>query len=303
MPVALAAGALLAACGASGNGAPSAAEHEADCEPATVVAELPAILTEVSGVSRDPRTADLVWAHNDSGNPAELFALDRDGRVVARSALTGATDRDIEDVAVGACGDVSCLLVGDIGDNLAVRPFIHVHRVILPDDLAPPSALEATATWTLAYPTGPRDAESLVVDPDRGELIIVTKGREGVVEMYAATLAELGDRAVGSAPDTLRRVGALAIPVGDNTSQLVTGADLSPDSRRLAVRSYTTLFLFDWDGVASFDTTAIPRHASLLAALEAQGEGVAWNADGETLTLVSEGRGNRPPTISRIRCP
>jgi hypothetical protein len=227
--------------------------------------------------------------------------------VLAVVTVLEATDRDIEDVAVGPCPAGDCLYLADIGDNLGVHPSVFVHRLPLPplEESAgsvtrlPPVRPEAS--WQLVYPGGPRDAESLAIDAIRGEVIIVTKGRENVVELYVASIGSLhGDGAVA---DTLRRVGRLGLPVGGGTSQYVTAADLSPDGSRLAVRSYTTLYQFDWPGSAVFDTLVTPRPSPLLGAFEAQGEGVAWEASGDGLVLVSEGRGGRPPSFSRIRCP
>jgi len=288
-----------------------ARETPGRCEPAEMVGELPAKLLEASGVTRDPRDPDLFWAHNDSGNPAELIAIDGTGRLLAIVPLEEAPNRDFEDIAVGPCPSGACLYMGDIGDNLALHSSVRVHRLPLPDlpgQAETPPAVEAPmipalrpdTSWHLVYPAGPRDAESLAIDAVRGELIVVTKGRENVVELYALPLGEL--RGGPGSPDTLRRVGRLPLPIGSGTSQLITAGDVSPDGSRLVVRSYTTLYEFAWPGAATFDTLAVPAASSLLSALEAQGEGVAWDESGETLLLVSEGRGGRPASISRIRC-
>jgi len=295
--------------------AASAPDTAGVCEPPSVVGTLPAPLLEASGIARDPRDSNVFWVHNDSGNPAELYAVDGQANLRAVVPVRDATDRDLEDIAVGPCPEGACLYLADIGDNLAVHGSIVIHRLPMPAlPEAATSGGDATertdsgdasvrpeVSWWFVYPAGPRDAESLAIDGNHGELILVTKGREDVVELYAAPLDSL---ASGSGrANTLRRIGRLQIPIGGGTSQLVTGADLSPDGTRLVIRNYTTLYEFDWDGSAAFDTLAIPRHTSLLAALEPQGEGVAWNNEGTELLLVSEGRGGRPPSLSRMSCP
>ena len=289
---------------------PVLAQAASRCEPPAMVAELPSPLLEASGVARDPRSADVFWAHNDSGNPAELFAVDGAGRLLATVPVRGARNRDWEDIAVGPCPAGSCLYLADIGDNLAVHSSIVVHRLPLPElssDTLASAAVESVdpeTSWRLVYPDGPRDAETLAIDGEGGELIVVTKGREGVVELYTLLLGELrSGTGTSDPPNALRRVGSLRVPIGDGTGQLVTGGDLSPDGTRLVIRSYTTLFEFPWQGAAQFDTLVAPATSSLIGALEAQGEGVAWELSGESLVMVSEGRGGRPPTFSRIRCP
>ena len=302
----------FAACAGPSDDRTFAQEASGRCGTPRVVNELPTELLESSGITRDPRHPDVFWVHNDSGNPAELVAIDTAGRLIATVPLEQAPNRDFEDIAVGPCPTGSCLYLADIGDNLAVHSSVRVHRLPLPDlpdraassrasgaRILPP--LRPETSWNLVYPAGPRDAESLAIDAERGELIIVTKGRESIVEMYGLPLSDLTGRP--GSPDTLHRVGRLHVPIGSGTSQFITAADLSPDGSRFAVRSYTTLYEFAWSGAAAFDTLDVPAASSLLGALEAQGEGVAWDLSGETLLLVSEGRGGRPPTISRIRCP
>lgn len=325
-PLLTAAVAACVACSEVGGELGFADDTPEPCETAESVGELPPVLLEASGVTRDPRRPDLFWAHNDSGNPAELIAIDTTGRLRGIAPVTGISNRDMEDIALGPCPAGSCIYLADIGDNLAVHPVVYVHRLPLPElpsaedpsegntrQIASGGARELEAvrpdtTWRFIYPTGPRDAESLAIDTERGELIIITKGREDVIELYTSDLPGADPDAGVSAresegPRSLRRIGRLPLPIGAGTSQFITAADLSPDGTVLAVRSYSTLYRFPWPGAATFDTLAEPAHSPLLGALEAQGEGLAWGQDGQTLLLVSEGRANRPPTLSRIRCP
>ena len=313
--------ALLAAVGcAEVSGDLSAGgDRPEPCETVEPIGDLPSVLLEASGIVRDPRRPDLYWAHNDSGNPAELIAIDGAGRLLGIAPIAGVENRDMEDIALGPCPDGSCLYLGDIGDNLAVHPYVYVHRLPLPelppaadassvdpDEPAAPrlAAVRPNRSWRFVYPAGPRDAEALAIDERRDELIIVTKGREDVIELYAAPLPDQSEGEPGGrAPRRLRRIGRLPLPIGAGTSQFVTAGDLSPDGTVLAVRSYSTLYRFRWPGAAAFDTLVAPEHSPLLGALEAQGEGLAWSSDGRTILLVSEGRANRPPTLSRIRCP
>lgn len=278
------------------------------CEAPVSLAVLPDELYEASGIARDPRRADLFWVHNDSGNDPVLYAVDVSGTVVGVVPIVGVSNRDPEDIAIGPCPGGDCLYLADIGDNLAVHASVMIHRLPLPDlsslsatgfiDAAP---VEPNASWRLVYEDGHRDAEALAVDAVRSELVVISKGRSGEIVLYAISLADLHDQPVE--PDTLRRIGRLRLPIGANTGQFITAADLSPDASILALRSYTTLYTFAWEGSSAFDTIAAPSWASLIPAREAQGEGVSWDTSGETLMLVSEGRGANPPSISRIRCP
>lgn len=293
----------LAAC-SSGVAESNGNSRIEGCQAPVVAGDLPSALGEASGIARDPRRADLFWSHNDSLQDPVLYAVDSTGALAGSTPITGATSRDPEDLALAGCAEGWCLYYADTGDNTAVRPAVYVHRLPLPpvpsDAAVPSEPVSPLMSYTLVYPGGPRDAEGLFVDWERGELGIVTKGREGRVDLY---VADLGTLESVDGPVVLARVGRLDVPIdADISSQLVTAADLSPNGARLAVRSYSTLYLFDWAGSASFDTLATPESASLLTALEPQGEGVAFTADGSRLYLASEGRKSLPPQLTRIDC-
>ncbi|MDH3297035.1 MAG: hypothetical protein OEM23_02845 [Gemmatimonadota bacterium] len=300
----------LSACGGDPGAAADVSSRLVDgtivCQPPVHLAALPAELHEASGIARDPRRAGLFWVHNDGGNEPELYAIDLTGAVLAVVPVVGATLRDLEDVAAGTCPEGDCLYLADIGDNLAVRTSVAVHRVPLPglpgslqaDDRQ--AAVEPDVSWRLVYEDGARDAESLAIDSRRSELVVVSKGRNGEIVLYAVPIAALHDDP--AEPDTLRRVGRLPLPIGANSGQFVTAADLSPDASLLAVRSYTTLYLFPWEGSATFDSVTAPPWVSLIAAREAQGEGISWDVSGDGMILVSEGRRGIAPSVSQIRC-
>jgi len=278
------------------------------CEAPVVLAALPGALFEVSGIIRDPRRDDLFWVHNDSGNDAQLYGIDLLGRIVAIVPIVGASNRDLEDIAIGPCPDGDCLYLADIGDNLAVYTSVVIYRLPLPGlplsaeaEVVESRPIKPNATWRLVYADSPRDSESMVIDAKRSELVVISKGRNNEIVLYAIPLADLRDGLAET--DTLRRIGRLPLPIGTNNTQLVTAADLSPDESTLGVRSYTTLFQFPWEGSAAFDTMAVPSWASLISAREAQGEGMSWDSSGENVLLVSEGRGSTSPSLSRMECP
>jgi len=86
-------------------------------------------LTEASGVVASHNNANVLWTHNDSGHPAQVFAIDTQGRLLGTYAIPGNTDN--EDIAIGPgpVPNVSYLYVGDIGDNGLTRANIKVYQI------------------------------------------------------------------------------------------------------------------------------------------------------------------------------
>lgn len=231
-----------------------------------------AALDEVSGlVYRGTR----YWAVEDSGGPASLFALSGDGVPFGTMALTGAANVDWEDLAAGPGPDgVPSLYVGDIGDNGAVRSDgVQVYRVPTPPAGAIPGSAPAAAL-TLRYPDGPQDAEALLVDPVRDELVVVTKRALG------ARVYRGGPQSALAAPgSTVALQDRRRVDLG-----IVTAGDVSPDGRLVALRSYGTLAVWRRRGDEPL-TATLARAATCRAPADLSVEG-----QGETLALLREGR-------------
>jgi hypothetical protein len=223
---------------------------------------------ESSGLAASRRHAGVLWTHNDSGDAARLFAIGRDGRVLATLRLAGVRARDWEALAVGRDDrGQPALFVGDVGDNLGVWPSVTVYRVAEPARLR--DATVRAQRYQLRYPDGPRDAEALLVDPQSNRLYLASKDEAGG-RLYQAPAALRGDRV-----NLLRRVRR--VPA------LVTDGAFSPDGRLLVLRDYGAAYLFRASG---------RRLATVPLPLQPQGESIAFSADGGSLLAGSEGAGS-----------
>jgi hypothetical protein len=85
-------------------------------------------------------------------------------------------------------------------------------------------------------------------------------------------------------------VDSLPIYPGSAPFREITDASLSPDGTRVAVRTYTQLFLFETDSATGRIRTDVPPVTCNIAPLaEMQGEGVTWRDASGTLLFLSEG--------------
>lgn len=254
-------------------------------------------LNESSGLAASARSSEYFFTHNDSGDSARIFAVNRKGETLATYRVPGAQNVDWEDMARGRDpqgNDV--LFVGDIGDNHTQREQVQVYRIPEPDvDTTRLGVKASTAPATrfeLRYPDGAHDAETLLCDMANGTLYLVTKERllraSGV---YATTAALMPDRVnkltkVGwirflSFPATVR---GLTDALGRG---MATGGDISPEGDRVVIRTYTDAY--EWK---------IPRHgvgaafradpAQLTLPRMRQGESAAYTQDGKAILFGSE---------------
>lgn len=152
-------------------------------------------LTEASGVAASRNNANVLWTHNDSGHPAQVFALDTKGRLLDTCALPGNTDNEDIGIGPGPVTNVLYLYVADIGDNNAARSNIKIYQIPEPAVYTRQYTNPVTArvkgarTITLTYPDGARDAEAIFVDPVSGDLFIASK--ESTSRIYTARKSQL----------------------------------------------------------------------------------------------------------------
>jgi hypothetical protein len=226
-------------------------------------------VVESSGLAVSRRHPGVLWTHNDSGDAARVFAVGRDGRVLATLRFAGVEARDWEAVAVGRdeLGGPA-LFVGDVGDNQGVWPWVTVYRAAEPARLG--DATVPVRRYRLRYPDGPRDAEALLVDPRSNRLYVTSKEDAGG-GLYRAPARLRSDRV-----NLLRRVGRVP--------PLVTDGAFSPDGRLLVLRDYLAAHLYRASG---------GRLATVTLPLQPQGESVAFSADGRSLLAGSEGGGSQ----------
>ncbi|MER5210072.1 WD40 repeat domain-containing protein [Streptomyces sp. NPDC002838] len=224
-------------------------------------------ITESSGLAASRQHPGIYWTHNDSDDGPYLYAVDSStGRTVATITLTGVgTPRDVEAVSIGPDNQI---YVGDIGDNFGGRwPYVWIYQLTEPKALKD-QTIRATQ-YVVKYSDGPRDAESLVVDPKTGRTYIIDKKEDG------GHLYEGPAKLSASGSNVFKPVAAVDL--------WATDAALSPDGKQLAVRGYLGGIWYDWNA------GKIKREGRLSVPLQGQGESVSYSADGTKVMYGSEG--------------
>jgi len=233
---------------------------------------------EASGLVASRQNPGGLWAHNDSGDSARIFAMTAEGEHLAQLTLAETSAYDWEDMALGPGPEpgVDYLYLGDIGDNSNNRESIVIQRVeepALPTDIPELPSVP----FALKYPDGPRDAETLLSDPVTGDLYIVAKVWKGEAGVYRYP-----------APHEPGETFILE-PLSPIFFELATAGDISPSGDLLIIRSY--VHARAWPRVAgqtiSEAFAAEPCNVPLTA--EPQGETIAFTAEGTGYYTLSEG--------------
>jgi hypothetical protein len=238
-----------------------AAKAHADDGPKKLCTIRDPRIGESSGLAASRRHPGIVYTFNDSGGRPQVYALGPDCRTRATLTFAGARNRDWEAMAIGPDG----IYVGDIGDNLnGAWAYVTVYRIPEPARLRS-ATLPATA-YRIKYADGPRNAETMMIDPRTGRLYIASKS--------------LGGDSLYEGPKRLRTTGFNVMHRVGGAPFYATDGAFAPDGRTFVIRGYWDAQIYRAPGKSIADVT-IPH--------QQQGEGITFSADGRSLLLSSEG--------------
>jgi hypothetical protein len=249
---------------------------------------------EISGIVASRQSPGVLWVHNDSGDKPRVYAINTKGDLLGICNVGGATARDWEDIAIGPGPDPNrqYLYIGDIGDNQAKRPEVVIYRVPEPKistttdfGMMPIGPAEAIH---LTYPGGPRDAETLLVDPLTRDIYVIAK-RELFSKVYRAGFPQ-------STTGPSRMEGVTVLPWG-----FAVGGDVSPDGREVIVRGMFNASLWARPAGEPLWHAFSGKQIHLPLAHEPQGEAICFDSKGLGYFTISEGA--NPPLyyFSRVR--
>ncbi len=239
------------------------------------------LVREASGIVASRQSPGVLWVHNDSGDAARIFAIDAKAVFLGVCNIAGARARDWEDIAVGPGPDPNrhYLYLGDIGDNQGRHPDVTVYRVPEPrvDAGFPFGATTAgpADAVVLTYPDGPRDAETLLVDPLTRDIYIISK-REMFSKVYLAPWPQSTTQRTEMQPVAL-------LPWG-----FAVAGDVSPDGRRVIVRSMLNASLWNRPVGAPLWQAFAGEQVQLPLMDEPQGEGICFDGKGAGYFTIGE---------------
>lgn len=206
----------------------------------------PAIVESSGLVVRD----GLFLTTNDSGDGGRVFVVDGSGKTVGSTSWEPAPE-DVEALAPAGPGFV---WVGDIGDNSAARDSITVLKVPYGRE----TQVVEPASYTLVYPDHPHDAETLLANPQTGQLFVVSKN------IFGGTVFAAPRKLSATEPNELREVA-------DPVKGVATDGSFYPDGRHYVVRDYVGATVYTFPGHEPIGSFTLPA--------QRQGEGIAVDED------------------------
>jgi hypothetical protein len=250
-------------------------------------------ITESSGLAASKCQPGVLWTHNDSGDGPYLYAMDEAGKNLGTWRVTGAENRDWEDIDEFKDASGQCFLyIGEIGNNEGKRERTLVYRVKEPQistesrgtNKKNALSTEPTESVRVDYP-GPREnAEALLVHPKTGDIYIVSKRFSGPAAVYRVPQQFGSEQPVAAI-----KIADITVPSVPNG--LLTGGDISPDGTRVALSDYTAGYELTLPkGDPNFDDIWKQQPVKFDIGKRETGESIAYSPDGLEVFAGSEGR-------------
>jgi PKD repeat protein len=238
-------------------------------------------LDGISGLVASRIEPSAYWMHQDI-DVERIVAVDLYGETLSEHELEVPL-LDVEDIAaaVDPSTGLPMLFIGDFGDNDRSRAEVAIWIVEEPDPLDDGDIDPFQVR--LAYPHGPVNTETLLVDPLNLDLFLITKrddDSESEVFVKRAPHEEGG-------PFLVEALGEF-----ESLDFTVSGGDVSLDGLRVVVRGYgDTARVWYRDGLRPLEEVFAQEPCRVDISDEEQGEAVAFSIDGRGLVTTSEGEG------------
>jgi hypothetical protein len=259
-------------------------------------------LDEVSGMAASHAQPGLFWAQDDSYSGEKLMLIRGDGTRIATVTVTNATNVDWEDLDSFDLNGKHYLMIADTGDNGGIRKSLTLY--IIEEPPHPRDGDHVAPAWRLDFhwPDGARDCEATAVDPVKREVLLISKKRVPP-DVFSLPLRrsnkELTAQLVGTLSgivqpneEDLRRN-----PVYGRYRSQISGADLSPNGRVLAVLNYRAVYFFVRKPGENWTKVLQQAPQSLIFPWLPQAEAIAFSLDGSQLTIGGE---QRPSPLLRF---
>ena len=269
-----------------------------EAEPEQVCVVNDEQISEASGIARCLHQKDAIWLHNDSGDSARLFLVGLDGKTRAVVTLNIERPIDWEDMCSFEVDGEKWLLIGDTGDNQRIRSkterscellLMKEPEIKAGDGSVVVATADVISRIAFQFPDGPEDCESLAVDTQTNEILLLTKCAPQKCQLFRLPLStKKGQQKLIAEP-----IASLAVP-------FATSMDVASDNQSLVIVNMFSGALIR-RGKDETWTAACQKPITVLTLpAQPQCETVCFEPSG-TSVLVNSERSQQP--LWRIRLP
>ncbi|GLU54915.1 hypothetical protein Dfri01_43760 [Dyadobacter frigoris] len=240
----------------------------------------PGVIDEASGLAGSFTMNGYIWTLLDSGNPNSLYLLSTDGKTIKEFNIPGSINHDWEAMASGPgpVDGTNYLYIGEIGNNNPPMTTTNIiYRVPEITDISGSFSQDKLEKITFSYPDGPRDAETLLLDPVTKDLFVVSK------ELDKANIYRLAYPQSTSTTIVAEKIGTIPSVI------FTTDGSISYDGNEILVRNYTSVFYWQRKSGETIGQTLLQApKKTLITAAEPQAEGITFDREAKGFYSLGE---------------
>lgn len=248
-------------------------------------------MPETSGLACSRTTPGFLWAHGDenTGNNKKIVAVQPNGQLAMTVTISGDPGRDDwEDIATGVYNNQNYVFIGAFGDNdLEYKDAYYIYYFVEPA-ISSGTKNVSVNYIKFGYPDNKaHNTETLMYDNIEQMFYIVDKVEDSVCHLYKIPFRT----DYGTGVQTLTEVCVLG---NGQDFNYLTGGDITPDGRWMAIKSKKYVLLWERQGNESLTITAQRKPVQVAAyKKETQGESLAW-LDASTFYTTSDDKSDQP---------
>ncbi|MFI5201389.1 MAG: hypothetical protein ACHQNE_03285 [Candidatus Kapaibacterium sp.] len=241
-------------------------------------------MASASGIAASRAYPGMLWIENDQGGGTNnIYLVDSTGAKRAVFSVTGATDRDWTDMGIGPgpVAGMNYIYIADIGDSKPNHPTSYIYR--FPEPQAPlisgvlTGATAPADKITFDYPNGPRDAETILIDPISKDLYIVDK--YGASDVFYLPYPQSTDTTI-KAKEIIEYM-----PVPDGP---LRSGGIASNRSEILMKSYTSIYCWKIAASESILNALLTTPVIIPIIPEVQGEAMCYTPDDNEFWTTSK---------------
>jgi len=242
------------------------------------------VMASASGIAASRAYPGMLWIENDQGGGTnDIFLVDSTGAKRAVFSVTGATDRDWTDMGIGPgpVAGTNYIYIADIGDSKSNHPTSYIYR--FPEPQTPlgsgvlTGATAAADKIIFVYPDGPRDAETILIDPQSKDLYIVDKHTAS--DVYFLPSPQSTDTTITAK----KLIEYMPVPDGPLRS-----GGIAASRSEILMKSYTSIYCWKIAVGQSILNALLITPVIIPITLEVQGEAMCYTPDDNEFWTTSK---------------
>lgn len=256
-------------------------------------------LKEVSGLAYSNQNK-FFWAHNDSGNSSDIYALDISGKIRIIVELKDIENVDFEDISLRTYNNKNTLYIADVGNNDYDRDQMYIYKFEEPvfpsirNDFSEENIILKLKADRLSFDVSNLDVnfEAMMVENSTGKIFLIEKKKSKEAKIYFIPKFNLDENT-----NKLSYFGK--IDFGVYGKQEVLAIDISKDDKDILIKTKSSVFILDKSNFRKNITSDMLKQMPYVE--EYQGEAITWSEKSLGYYTLSESKGKKSSTLYYYR--